>query len=118
MILNPPGLGPGAAQQLPHWPYPQAVDEALTGRGIPPGTVRADRTYPQHGDTMYIVLVWDTSRTAGVGGLRFRWEEEKGWDYVLPGAGPSIATPPTAYRAAPGLRSAGRRRRGGGTPRT
>ncbi|WP_328419175.1 hypothetical protein [Streptomyces sp. NBC_00443] len=57
MILNPPGLGAGSAQRLPHWPYLQAVDEALTGRGIPPGTVRADRTYPRHGDTMYLVLV-------------------------------------------------------------
>ncbi|WP_406350193.1 DUF6292 family protein [Streptomyces sp. NBC_01597] len=71
----------------------QAVDEALTGRGIPPGTVRADCTHPQRGRTMYLVLVWDISRTAGVGGLRFNWEEETGWAYALLGVGPSIATP-------------------------
>ncbi|WP_328884753.1 DUF6292 family protein [Streptomyces sp. NBC_00299] len=99
MILNPPGLVDGAAQRLPHWPYVRAVDEALTGRGIPPGTVRADRTYLQGGNTMYIVLVWDISRTAGVGGLRFRWEEETGWAYALLGVGPSIATPPQPLAA-------------------
>lgn len=93
MILNPPGLVAGSAQRLPHWPYVQAVDEALTARGIPPGTVRADRTYTQHGNTMYIVLVWDISRTAGAGGLRFNWEEETGWSYALLGVGPSLATP-------------------------
>ncbi|MFJ9714252.1 hypothetical protein [Streptomyces sp. NPDC101234] len=53
----------------------------------------ADRTYPQHGDTMYIVLVWDMSRTAGPGGLRFRWEEETGWSSALIGVSPEIATP-------------------------
>ncbi|MEU8851915.1 DUF6292 family protein [Streptomyces sp. NPDC048564] len=93
MILNPPGLTPGAAQRLPHWPYVQAVDEALTERGIPPGTVRADRTYQSGGNTMYIVFVWDISRTAGVGGLRFNWKEETGWAYALLGVSPSIATP-------------------------
>ncbi|MGP4052964.1 DUF6292 family protein [Streptomyces sp. 2A115] len=99
MILNPPGLGPGAAHQLPHWPYVQAVDDALTARGIPPGTVRADRTYPQRGDRMYIRLVWYISRTAGVGGLRFHWEEETGWAYAYLGAVPSIATPPRPLAA-------------------
>ncbi|WP_406410257.1 hypothetical protein [Streptomyces sp. NBC_01614] len=93
MILNPPGLGSGSAQRLPHWPYLQAVDEALTRQGIPPGTIRADRTYPRHGDTMYLVLVWDVSRTGGVGGLRFNWEEDIGWSYALLGVSPSIATP-------------------------
>ncbi|RSN90110.1 hypothetical protein DMH26_28550 [Streptomyces sp. WAC 05379] len=93
MILNPPGLGPGSVQRLPHWPYGQAVDEALTGRGIPPGTVRASRTYGQHGNTMYLVLVWDISRTAGGVGLRLRWEEDTGWAYARLGVGPSIATP-------------------------
>ncbi|WP_331752392.1 DUF6292 family protein [Streptomyces chartreusis] len=93
MILNPPGLGPGSAQRLPHYPYLQAVDEALTRRGIPPGTVRANRTYAQHGNTMYLVLVWDISRTDGTGGLRFNWEEDTGWSYARLGVGPSIATP-------------------------
>ncbi|MEU3342434.1 DUF6292 family protein [Streptomyces sp. NPDC006668] len=92
MILNPPGLGPGAAQQLPHWPYLQAVDDALTRRGIPPGSVRADRTYPPGGDTMYLVLVWDISRTTGPGGLRLRWEEDTGWSHALIGISPRIAT--------------------------
>ncbi|WP_420076950.1 DUF6292 family protein [Streptomyces sp. JL3001] len=98
MILNPPGLGPGSVQRLPHWPYVQAVDEALTGRGIPPGTVRAGRTYTR-GNTMYIVFVWDISRTAGRGGLRFNWEEDTGWVHALLGVGPSIATPPQPLTA-------------------
>lgn len=107
MILNPPGLTAGSAQRPPHWPYLQAVDEALTGRGIPPGTVRADRTYTRHGDTMYIVLVWDISCTAGPGGLRFTWEEDTGC------RGPH----PTAHRATADLRGTGRCSRGGRTPR-
>ncbi|WP_346182701.1 DUF6292 family protein [Streptomyces osmaniensis] len=41
---------------------------------------------------MYIVLVWDISRTAGTG-LRLNWEEDTGWSYALLGVGPSIATP-------------------------
>ncbi|MGI5411089.1 DUF6292 family protein [Streptomyces chartreusis] len=93
MILNPPGLAPGSAQRLPHWPYLQAVAEALAGRGIRPGTVRANRTYTCHGNTMYIVLLWDISRTVGTGGLRFNWEEDTGWSYARLGVGPSIATP-------------------------
>ncbi|MEU8852763.1 hypothetical protein AB0C70_42615 [Streptomyces sp. NPDC048564] len=32
---------------------------------------------------MYLVLVWDVSRTGGVGGLRFNWEEDSGWSYAL-----------------------------------
>lgn len=87
------GLDSGSAQRLPHRPYVQAVDEALTARGIPPGTVRADRTYAVRGNRMYIVLVWDVSRTLGAGGLRFNWEEETGWAYALLGVGPSLATP-------------------------
>jgi hypothetical protein len=91
---QPPGWYPGAAQQLPHWPWLQAVDEALT-----PGTVRADCTHSWHGRTMYLVLVWDISRTGGVGGFRFNWEEETGWAYALLGVGPSIATPPRPLAA-------------------
>ncbi|WP_369220591.1 DUF6292 family protein [Streptomyces sp. R39] len=93
MILNPPGWFPDAARQLPHWPYLQAVDETLIGRGIPPGTVRADCTHREQGRTMYLVLAWDISRTTGAGGLRFTWAEETGWACALLGVGPSIATP-------------------------
>lgn len=32
MLLDPPGMLP--AHLLPHWPYLQAVDAALDGRGI------------------------------------------------------------------------------------
>jgi hypothetical protein len=84
VILNPPSLGP--AHQLPHGPYLQAVDDALTLRGIPPGTVRADYCYPRFGDRLFIVLGWDASRTAArTGGIRFDWDEETGWAYSLHG---------------------------------
>ncbi|MET9913401.1 hypothetical protein ABZZ74_42710 [Streptomyces sp. NPDC006476] len=84
MILNPPSLG--AAQQLPHWPYLEAVDDALTRRGIPPGTVRADYRPPRFGDRLFMVFGWDTSRTADrIGGIRFDWDEDTGWAYSLHG---------------------------------
>jgi hypothetical protein len=84
VILNPPSLGP--IQQLPHWPYLEAVDDALSMRGIPPGTVRADYRYPRFGDRLFIVLGWDTSRTAArTGGIRFDWDEDTGWAYSLHG---------------------------------
>ncbi|MGI5413897.1 hypothetical protein ACQEV9_44740 [Streptomyces chartreusis] len=41
---------------------------------------------------MYMVLVWDISRTAGTG-LHFNWEEDTGWSDALLGVSPSIATP-------------------------
>ncbi|GHB78064.1 hypothetical protein GCM10010377_80330 [Streptomyces viridiviolaceus] len=44
MLLQPPGLTRTWPQGLPHWPYVQAVDDALTARGIPSGTVRANFT--------------------------------------------------------------------------
>ncbi|MEU3342220.1 hypothetical protein ACWCQ1_48175 [Streptomyces sp. NPDC002144] len=84
MILNPPSLGP--AHHLPQWPYLQAVDDALTRRGIPPGTVRADYRLPRFGDRLSIVLGRDTSRTADrTGGIRFDWDEDTGWAYSLHG---------------------------------
>ncbi|GGJ58559.1 hypothetical protein [Streptomyces brasiliensis] len=61
------------AQGLPHWPYVKAVDEALTARGIPPGTVRADHRSREHGLTTCTLLVWDISRTGGRGGIRLHW---------------------------------------------
>ena len=61
MLLHPPGLLP--YELLPHWPYARAVDQALTDRGIPPGSVRVERTGREHGETMYLVLGWDISRT-------------------------------------------------------
>ncbi|MEU9784719.1 hypothetical protein AB0H92_27780 [Streptomyces phaeochromogenes] len=82
MLLDPPGW-PGCAQRLPHWPYLQAVDQALTGRGIPPGAVCLDRAGRAHGDTMFMDLVWDVSRTAGPGGVRLQWDEDTGWSYAL-----------------------------------
>lgn len=94
MILNPPGWFSGAAQQLPHWPYLQAVDAALTARGIPPDTVRAHCTPAEQRRTMYLLLAWDISRTADMGGLRFTWDEETGWSYARLGAAPPIATRP------------------------
>ncbi|GGW76830.1 DUF6292 family protein [Streptomyces galilaeus] len=78
MLLDPPGW-PGFPEALPHWRYVQAVDRALSDRGIPPGIVRADRTGREHGETMYMVLVWDVSRTGVLGGVRLNWEEETGW---------------------------------------
>ncbi|MEU3343123.1 hypothetical protein [Streptomyces sp. NPDC006668] len=84
MTLNPPGLSP--AHQLPHWPYLQAVDDALTRHGIPPGTVRAGYCHPRFGHRLFIVLGWDTSRTADrTGGIRFDWDEDTGWSYSLHG---------------------------------
>ncbi|MET7700298.1 DUF6292 family protein [Streptomyces sp. NPDC005485] len=70
---------------LPYWPYVQAVDEALTTRGIPPGTVRANHTSLERGMTMYTVMTWDVSRTGGHGGLQLHWQERKGWFYALAG---------------------------------
>ncbi len=60
---------------LPHWPYVQAVDEALGARGIPPDAIRADCTGHHDGLTMYMWLTWDVSRTGGRGGIRLHWKE-------------------------------------------
>ncbi|MFD9443850.1 hypothetical protein ACFWBR_31270 [Streptomyces sp. NPDC060006] len=68
MLLNPPGLLRHGL--LPHWPYAQAVDQALTDCGIPPGTVRVERTGRAYGELMYLVLAWDVSRCAGPGGIQ------------------------------------------------
>lgn len=81
MLLHPPGLLPH--EQLPHWPYAQAVDRALTERGIAPGAVRVERTGREHGETMYIVLGWDISRTVRPGGIRLIWTEDTGWSYAF-----------------------------------
>ncbi|MEU6258625.1 hypothetical protein [Streptomyces sp. NPDC047043] len=86
MLLDPPGW-PGRPQGLPHWPYVQAVDAALTARGIPPGVVRADVRTRQRGLTTYMLLRWDASRTSGFGGIRLEWEERRGWFYALLGLG-------------------------------
>lgn len=40
MLVDPPGPR-GAPQGMPHRPYIQAVDDALTARGVPPDTIRA-----------------------------------------------------------------------------
>jgi hypothetical protein len=38
------------------------------------------------GDRLFIVLGWDTSRTAArMGGIRFNWDDETGWAYSLHG---------------------------------
>ncbi|MFF0016228.1 DUF6292 family protein [Streptomyces sp. NPDC005374] len=70
---------------MPYWPYAQAVDDALTARGIPPGTVRASRTSLDRGLTMYTVMTWDVSRTGGRDGLQLHWQERQGWFYALAG---------------------------------
>ncbi|WP_405675445.1 DUF6292 family protein (plasmid) [Streptomyces canus] len=84
MLLDPPGPR-GAPQGMPHWPYVQAVDDALTMRGIPPGTVRASHHGLERGLTTYMTLAWDVSRTSGHGGIRLDWEERQGWYYALLG---------------------------------
>ncbi|MFD3843019.1 DUF6292 family protein [Streptomyces sp. NPDC058642] len=83
MLLEPPG-SLGSPQGLPHWPYVRAVDDALTARGIPPGSVRADAT-PGRGFTTYMWLTWDMSRTRGRRGIRLHWKERLGWFYALTG---------------------------------
>ncbi|WP_055712060.1 DUF6292 family protein [Streptomyces torulosus] len=83
MLLHPPGLLP--YELLPHWPYARAVDQDLTERGIPPGSVRVERTGREHGETMYIVFGWDVSRTVRPGGIRLTWQEETGWSYAFLG---------------------------------
>ncbi|WP_413754828.1 hypothetical protein [Streptomyces sp. MMBL 11-3] len=94
MLLNPPG--PGPVDLLPHWPYARAVDDALTGRGIPPGLVRVEHTGPAYGDTMYLVYAWDSSRCAGLGGLRLTWRDDTGWSHALlrPNGGRAIPRGP------------------------
>ncbi|MGW1364507.1 DUF6292 family protein [Streptomyces chartreusis] len=87
MLLEPPGW-PGQPHGLPHWPYVTAVDEALTARSIPPGSVRASYTSRDHGLTPYMWLTWDVSRTGGNGGLRLHWTERHGWYYALIGMSP------------------------------
>jgi hypothetical protein len=72
---------------LPHWPYVQAVDEALTARGIPPGIVRADIALrPYHRtdcrDRVYALLAWDVSRIGARGGVQLKWDDETGWSYA------------------------------------
>ncbi|MFJ8782244.1 DUF6292 family protein [Streptomyces sp. NPDC102476] len=84
MLLDPPGPR-GAPQGMPHWPYVKAVDDALTARGIPPGTVRASHHGLERGLTTYITLARDVSRTSGRGGIRLDWEERQGWYYALTG---------------------------------
>ncbi|MFJ9098074.1 DUF6292 family protein [Streptomyces sp. NPDC102405] len=84
MLLDPPGPR-GGPQGMPYWPYVKAVDDALTARGIPPGTVRASHHGLERGLTTYITLAWDVSRTSGRGGIRLDWEERQGWYYALTG---------------------------------
>ncbi|WP_405653702.1 DUF6292 family protein [Streptomyces sp. NBC_00019] len=84
MLLEPPGWE-GSPQGLPHWPYVRAVDDALTVRGIPPGSVRADATTRGRGFTTYMWLTWDMSRTRGQRGIRLHWKERLGWFYALTG---------------------------------
>ncbi|MET9118833.1 hypothetical protein ABZX38_32145 [Streptomyces longwoodensis] len=83
MLLDPPGML--LVHLLPHWPYLQAVDAALVGRGIPPGAVRISRSGREHGELMTMRVYWDASRTGGHGGARLAWEEETGWEYALVG---------------------------------
>ncbi|MET9463052.1 DUF6292 family protein [Streptomyces canus] len=84
MLFDPPGPR-GKPQGMPHWPYVKAVDDALTTRGIPPGTVRASHHGLERGLTTYMTLAWDVSRASGRGGIRLDWEERQGWYYALTG---------------------------------
>jgi hypothetical protein len=86
MLLDPPGMLP--VHLLPHWPYLQAVDTALAGRGIPPGAVRISRSGREQCELMTMRLYWDASRTGGHGGVRLVWEEQTGWEYALVGLAP------------------------------
>ncbi|MBQ0855665.1 hypothetical protein J8N05_46765 (plasmid) [Streptomyces sp. BH-SS-21] len=81
MLLNPPG--PLPADLLPHWPYARALDQALTGRGIPPGAVRVERAYGAPETAVLLVLGWDASRCAGQGGIRLGWSDDSGWSHAL-----------------------------------
>ncbi|MFF7882744.1 hypothetical protein ACH40F_09950 [Streptomyces sp. NPDC020794] len=71
---------------MPHWPYATALDQALVGRGVPPGTVRVDLG-ARPDERMRIRLRWDVSRCVDSGGIRLLWDEETGWAhaYVSPG---------------------------------
>lgn len=91
MLLQPPGLPGLLPRTMPHWPYAAAVDEALVGRGVAPGTVRVGRI---PGGRMYIRLLWDVSRCAGPGGILLFWNEEAGWAYAHAGPGYSVPRGP------------------------
>ncbi|MGW7385473.1 hypothetical protein [Streptomyces sp. NPDC054794] len=47
----------------------------------------------EHGETMYLMLAWDVSRTHGIGGIRMTWTDETGWAYTPLGANPRIQGP-------------------------
>ncbi len=73
MLLDPPGWHRVWSHGLPHWPYVQAVEQALTDRGLPPGIVRADvalRAYHQtdRQDEIYMTLIWDVGLFPRAGG--------------------------------------------------
>jgi hypothetical protein len=87
VLLDPPGWHQLWKRDAPHWPYVQAVDQALAGRGIPPGIVRADvalRPYhePDRHESIYMHLIWDVSRTGARGGVRLSWDDDTGWSYA------------------------------------
>lgn len=69
----------------------EAVDQALADRGIPPGIVRADvalRPYHDTGgrDRIFILLIWDVSRTGGRVSVGLTWDDDTGWSYALLGS--------------------------------
>ncbi|MET7738069.1 hypothetical protein ABZT02_43285 [Streptomyces sp. NPDC005402] len=68
---------------MSHWPYVQVVNDALTARAIPPGTVRAGHHGLERGLT--ITLASDVSRISGRGGIRIDWEERQGWYHAPTG---------------------------------
>ncbi|MEU1036902.1 hypothetical protein ABZ402_51740 [Streptomyces mirabilis] len=69
------------------------MDQALVGRGVPPGTVRVGLGGRQD-ERMRIRLRWDASRCAGPGGIRLLWDEDTGWAYAYAGPGYSIPRGP------------------------
>lgn len=69
MLLQSPGLPGLLPPTLPHWPYAAVVDQALVGRGVPPGIVRLNLG-ARPDERMRIRLRWDASRCVGPGGIR------------------------------------------------
>lgn len=92
VLLDPPGPAAGWAQELPHWPYVQAVDAALTGRDLAPSGVRAYCTGAGSGGRIWLILIWEASRTAGPTSIRFHWDDERGWAYARCPGNPRIPT--------------------------
>jgi hypothetical protein len=124
LLHDPPGWHRLWSHGLPHWRYLQAVDQALTNRGIPPGIVRADvvlRPYhePDRHETIYMRLVREVSRTGALGGVRPAWDNETGWPTPSSAPVPAVSysrRPSRHCIAASSARRCRCRGRGAGVP--